>query len=479
MEASYQKQEEREVERGVHSHPLMSPTAERYDVCTATAASSGPPSRYTARRLTLDPASPRSVTDRDASSTIRQRSGLAGASRCYPQKADGANGSKNGEVVNDRATYAIGLDRARSRNELRRRKLLLQLELLELEEAEEEATTSKMKEAEAWYQATDRLGASAKDKKYYPSACAMRTENPPPGYDRRWTWDHDFSGQEEVAKPCKESATGQGKEKSREPNRARKGKVAKAQPVKEKRGRKSQSGITNGRTEADGPEDQEGKERRSAKAQPGKQPNNKSIAAESLEEERRQLMALRQDQRDRRIERAKAREAEDRQARTEERAARRLTDDIANTERVADATFLAEAIPTSESRRPTRPRKEAVPRDFSSGESRNQLEEPGTRRGSRRGPASVEELIQQHQRRLARRLERRCRVSEGTRPPLPSRQRRSLQPPSTEEVERRRLQRQDMERRRRGVEAVAALERRRTTTAEEEAATTAAATSGR
>uniref|UniRef100_A0A182R160 Uncharacterized protein n=1 Tax=Anopheles farauti TaxID=69004 RepID=A0A182R160_9DIPT len=141
----------------------------------------------------LDPALPRSVTDRDASSTIRQRSGLAGASRCYPQKADGANGTKNGEVVNDRATSAIGLEQAQSRNELRRRKLLLQLELLELEKAEEEVTTSsKMKEAEAWYQATDRLGASAKDKKYYPSACAMRTGNPPPGYDRRWTWDPNF-----------------------------------------------------------------------------------------------------------------------------------------------------------------------------------------------------------------------------------------------------------------------------------------------
>uniref|UniRef100_A0A182QMQ7 Uncharacterized protein n=1 Tax=Anopheles farauti TaxID=69004 RepID=A0A182QMQ7_9DIPT len=126
-------------------------------------------------------------------------------------------------------------------------------------------------------------------------------------------------------------------------------------------------------------------------------------SVESLEEERRQLMALRQEQQDRRIAQVRAREAEDRLARTEERAARRLTNNIADAERVADAILLAEAIHTGESRRPTRPRSDVVPRYSSSGESRNQLEEPGTRRGSRRGPASAEELIQQHQRRLARR----------------------------------------------------------------------------
>uniref|UniRef100_A0A182QKS3 Uncharacterized protein n=1 Tax=Anopheles farauti TaxID=69004 RepID=A0A182QKS3_9DIPT len=140
--------------------------------------------------------------------------------------------------------------------------------------------------------------------------------------------------------------------------------------------------------------------------------------SEYLEEERRQMMMLRQEQRDRWNARVRAREAEPRQARAEERAARRLTDDIADVKRAADATLLEEAIRTGESRWPTRPRTEAVPRDSSNGESKNQLEEPATRRGSRRGPATVEELQKQHHRRLARRREWRRRVSEGTRPPL-------------------------------------------------------------
>uniref|UniRef100_A0A182Q6U3 Uncharacterized protein n=1 Tax=Anopheles farauti TaxID=69004 RepID=A0A182Q6U3_9DIPT len=215
--------------------------------------------------------------------------------------------------------------------------------------------------------------------------------------------------------------------------------------------------------------------------------NANPASAAAIQEARLAVQQQQQERRDHRNRlrnlRVRARAEEARLTRVEDRATRRLADNIAEAERVADAALLAEALRFGEPRRrPVRPRTEARTPQASPLQTPREEGTADQNIGRRRrgDPLSAEGLVRRHQYWLRMQREWRARVQAGTRPPLlPGRQRRTRLLPSAEEVERRRVRRRDMERERRHRTSAVAQDEPSPMTANAVAAVMAAATSGR